>query len=207
MSKKPKKVAIYARVSTDENRQNPETQLIQLREYADRRGFEIVGEYIDIASGKREDRTRYNELLRDARQRKVDVVLVWRYDRFARSLQSLVNALSEFETLGVDFISFQENVDTTTPQGKLVFQIMGSLAEFESSLISTRVKAGMKRAKKQGKHIGRAKIDRKKQKKIEELLAKGYSVRWISQEVNVALSTAQKYAKQLQSEVVSLKAS
>jgi predicted site-specific integrase-resolvase len=140
---KTKRAAIYARVSTDENRQDPETQLRELRDFAERRGFEVVGEYIDHASGKTEERANYRQLLEDARRRRLDVVLVWRYDRFARSTVALVNALAEFRSLGVDFVSLQENVDTTTPQGELIFSIMASLAQFESSLISDRVKAGM----------------------------------------------------------------
>jgi DNA invertase Pin-like site-specific DNA recombinase len=110
-----KRVAIYARVSTVDKGQTPETQLIALREYAARRGFQSVGEYIDYASGTREDRPQYRLLLEAARKRHVDVVLVWRYDRFARSTQALVQALKEFHSVGVDFISYQENIDTTTP--------------------------------------------------------------------------------------------
>jgi DNA invertase Pin-like site-specific DNA recombinase len=100
-----KRVAIYARVSTVDKGQDPETQLISLREYAERRDFQIVGEYIDYASGTREDRPQYRQMLEAARKRRVDVVLVWRYDRFARSTQALVQALKEFQNLGVDFIS------------------------------------------------------------------------------------------------------
>ncbi len=103
-----KRVAIYARVSTFDKGQDPEAQLLQLREYADRRGFDVVGEYVDHATGTNEDRASYQRLLDDARKRKVDVILVWRYDRFARSTQALINALNEIRTLGVDYISIQE---------------------------------------------------------------------------------------------------
>jgi DNA invertase Pin-like site-specific DNA recombinase len=150
----PKRVALYARVSTLDKGQDPETQLVQLRQYAQARNFEIVTEYIDYASGTSEDRTQYKLMMDAAKKRKIDVVLVWRYDRFARSTQALVNALKEFQSLGIDFISYQENIDTTTPTGELIFHVMASLAQFESSLISQRVKAGMARAKAQGKHIG-----------------------------------------------------
>jgi DNA invertase Pin-like site-specific DNA recombinase len=146
------RVAIYARVSTDEGKQSPETQLRQLRAYAKSRGFTITGEFIDHATGRNEDRTHYRPMFDAVRKREVDIVLVWRYDRFARSTRALINALTEFKSLGVDFISFQENIDTTTPQGELIFTIMASLAQFESSLISARIKAGMERAKAQGKH-------------------------------------------------------
>ena len=99
--------------------------------YAARRGFLGAGEYVDYASGTREDRPRYRALLEVTRKRQVDVVLVWRYDRFARSTQALVRALKEFHSLDVDFISYQENIDTTTPQGEMIFTVMASLAQFD----------------------------------------------------------------------------
>jgi DNA invertase Pin-like site-specific DNA recombinase len=102
--------------------------LLALREYVVRRGFTLAGEYVDYASGTREDRPQYRALLETARKRQIDVVLVWRYDRFVRSTQALVHALNEFHSVGVDFISFQENIDTTTPQGELIFTVMASLA-------------------------------------------------------------------------------
>ncbi len=118
MSPTPKKrVAIYARVSTHDKKQDPETQLLPLREYASRRGFEIVDEYVDYGTGRTDDRANYKRLWDDARKRKVDVVLVFRWSRFARSTQALISALDEFRSLGVDFISFHEGSDTTTPQG------------------------------------------------------------------------------------------
>jgi DNA invertase Pin-like site-specific DNA recombinase len=149
-----RRVAIYARVSTFDKGQNPETQLKELRAYAAHRGLRVAHELVDYASGTSEERTHYQRLFDLVRKREVDIVLVWRYDRFARSTQALVNALVEFRDLGVDFISYQENIDTTTPQGKMVFAIMASLAEFESALISERVKAGMARARAEGKRIG-----------------------------------------------------
>jgi len=148
-----KRVAIYARVSTVDKGQTPETQLLTLRAYAVHRGFVVAGEYIDYASGTRTDRAQYHALLAAARQRQIDVVLVWRYDRFARSTQALVQALNEFHSLGVDFISSQENIDTTTPQGEMIFTVMASLAQFESALMSERVKAGMARARAQGNDL------------------------------------------------------
>ena len=107
--------------------------------YAARRAFVVVGEYVDYASGTREDRPQYQALFSAARRRQLDVVLVWRYDRFARSTPALVNALKEFQSLGVDFISYQEHIDTTTPQGELVFTVMASLAQFESALMAFSV--------------------------------------------------------------------
>ncbi len=187
--------ALYARVSTDDRGQDPETQLRQLREYADRRGFEIAGEFVDYASGTRNDRPQFRKLMEAARRREVDVVLVWRYDRFARSTQSLVNALMEFRALGVDFIGFQENVDTTTPQGELVFGLMASLAQFESALIGERVRAGMARARAQGRRISRPPIPAATRKRIEELARRGRSINGIAKELGVGYGTAWNYVR------------
>jgi DNA invertase Pin-like site-specific DNA recombinase len=192
-----KRVAIYARVSTVDKGQDPETQLMGLREYAERRGFEIVGEYIDYASGIREDRPKYRVLLDAARKRQLDVVLVWRYDRFARSTQALVQALKEFQSLRVDFISYQENIDTTTPQGEMIFTVMASLAQFESALISERVKAGMARAKAQGKRISRSPIAKSSQNRIAELHAQGVSLHQISKQLGIGYGTAWNYVQRL----------
>ena len=130
-------------------------------------------------------------MLEAARRRQFDVLLVWRYDRFARSMRELVNALSEFDGLGIDFISYNEGADTTTPQGKLLFGIMASLAEFERSLIAERVKAGMQRAKAQGKHTGRPALPSLTRAKIEELLRQTppLSLRAIARAVGVGVQT------------------
>ena len=188
-----KRVALYERVSTLDKGQDPETQLAQLREYAKRREFEIVGEFIDYASGTTEERKHYKEMMMAAKKRKIDVVLVWRYDRFARSTQALVNALKEFQNLGIDFISYQENIDTTTPTGELIFHVMASLAQFESSLISQRVKAGMARAKAQGKLISRPKLSIQKQEELFELQKTGLSMNKISKKAKVAYGTVYNY--------------
>ncbi len=189
------RAALYARVSTDDRGQNPETQLRQLRDYAERRGFEVAGEYVDFASGTRNDRPQFKKLMEAARRREVDVVLVWRYDRFARSTQALVNALMEFRALGVDFISYQENVDTTTPQGELVFGLMANLAQFESSLIGERVRAGMARARAQGRRISRPPIPAATRRRIEELARAGRSINGIAKELGVAYGTAWNYVR------------
>jgi DNA invertase Pin-like site-specific DNA recombinase len=190
-----RRAALYARVSTDDRGQDPETQLRQLREYADRRGFAVAGEFVDFASGTRNDRPSYKRLLEAVRKRQVDVVLVWRYDRFARSTQALVNALMEFRALGVDFISYQENVDTTTPQGELVFGMMANLAQFESSLIGERVRAGMARAKAQGKRVSRPPIPAATRRRIEELWREGRSINGIAKELGIAYGTAWNYVR------------
>ncbi len=186
-----KRAAIYARVSTTDRGQDPETQLRPLREYAARRGFAITEEFVDHASGARTDRERFKRLFEAARRRRFDVLLVWRYDRFARSTRELVNALEEFNSLGIDFISYTEGADTTTAQGKLLFGIMASLAEFERSLIAERVKAGMQRAKAQGKHTGRPALPSDKRRQIEKLYRDDpkRSLRSIAREVKVAPET------------------
>ena len=190
-----KRVAIYARVSTLNKGQDPETQLVALRAYAERRGFIKVGEYVEYAAGSQEDRPQYRALLAAAKKRQLDVVLVWRYDRFARSTQALVNALKEFHNLGVDFISYQENIDTTTPQGELIFTVMASIAQFERALISERVKAGMARAKAQGKRISRPPIPKLLQARIAELHAQGYSIHQISTRLSISYGTAWNYVQ------------
>jgi DNA invertase Pin-like site-specific DNA recombinase len=194
-----KRAAIYARVSTIDRGQNPDTQLLPLREYAERRGFPIVAEYVDDASGAKNDRERYRAMLEDARRRKFDVLLVWKYDRFARSLRELVNALAEFESLGIAFISPSEGADTTTPQGRLQFGIMATLAEFERSLIAERVRAGMARAKAQGKHTGRPPLPSVKYKEIEQLLKEGkLSAQAIASNVGVSQRTVMSIKKTLE---------
>jgi DNA invertase Pin-like site-specific DNA recombinase len=127
-------------------------------------------------------------------------VLVWRYDRFARSTRALINAFKEFQSLGVDFISHQENVDTTTPQGELIFSIMASLAQFESSLISERVKAGMARARAQGKHVSRPRIPTSTQAKIRQLRLQNppVSINAISKQLGIAYGTAWNYVNALE---------
>lgn len=153
-----KRVAIYARVSTS-NGQNPEMQLEELRTYCKRRGWEIAGEYTDAGvCGAKEHRPALDRLLTACRKRLVDAVVVYRYDRFARSLRQLVNALEEFRALGIDFVSLHEGVDTSTPNGRLVFGIFASIAEFERELIRDRVRSGIALAKSRGKRLGRARV-------------------------------------------------
>src|SRR5919112_597666 len=187
------RAGLYARVSTEDKGQDPETQLRPLREYADRRGFTVAGEFVDRASGTTEQRPQYQRLLEAARKRELDVVLVWRYDRFARSTRALVNALGEFRARGVAFISYQENVDTTTPQGELVFGMMANLAQFESALIGERVKAGVPRAKAKGKGPRRPPIPEATKRKIAELHAQGVSIKRIAKELKVAYGTVWNY--------------
>ena len=188
-----KRVALYTRVSTSE--QDPDVQLRQLREYAGHRGFEIVAELEDRISGAKEKRPSLDELWGMVRGRKVDVVLVHRFDRFARSSRQLVNALEEMQALGVDFISHSENIDTTTPAGKALFVMVSAFAEFERSLISERVKAGLEKARATGKKLGRPKVPAKTIAKIRTLRRqREMSLGAISKQLNVPRATVQKYA-------------
>lgn len=154
--KKEVRAALYARCSTHDKGQDPELQLAPLREYCQRRGFSIAGEYVDNGvSGTKNRRPQLDRLLDAARKREIDLIVVWKLDRFGRSLKQLVVALEELSSLGVGFISFQDNLDLTTAQGRLMFHIIGAMAEFERELIRERVKAGLENAKRKGKRLGR----------------------------------------------------
>ena len=151
-----KRAALYMRVSTKNHGQTTETQAVALQDYAARRGFEIVEEYRDEGiSGSKDSRPALDKLMKDARARKFDVVIVARFDRFARSVSHLLRALEEFSHLGVDFVSLSESVDTSTPMGKMIFTVLGAVAELERNLIKERVHMGISRARKQGKRLGR----------------------------------------------------
>jgi DNA invertase Pin-like site-specific DNA recombinase len=148
------RAALYLRVSTAD--QKPDLQYDGLRSYAAHAGLDIVQDYCDVAvSGRREGRPKLNALMSAARDREIDCVLVWKFDRFARSTRHLLTALEEFNHLGVRFISVQDQVDTESPMGRAMFTIIAAMAELESSLISERVTAGMKAAEARGKHLGR----------------------------------------------------
>ena len=153
------RTALYARVSTSDKGQDPEMQLRELREHCQRRGWEIVGEYVDVGvSGSKDSRPELNKLVADAKRRKLDAVLVWKLDRFGRSLKHLVNALAEFESLGIAFISLKESLDLTTPAGRLMFGIIAAMAECERDLIRERVRAGIANRRAKGFRVGRKPI-------------------------------------------------
>lgn len=153
------RTALYARVSTSDKGQDPEMQLRELREHCKRRGWEVVGEYVDVGvSGSQDSRPELNKLVADAHRRKLDAVLVWKLDRFGRSLKHLVNALAEFESLGIAFISLKESLDLTTPAGRLMFGIISAMAEFERDLIRERVRAGIANRRAKGLRVGRKPI-------------------------------------------------
>jgi DNA invertase Pin-like site-specific DNA recombinase len=183
------KVAIYARVSTANNGQDPTMQTRELREYADRRGWKLAGEYVDIGiSGSKEKRPQLDRLMADAHKRKFDAVCVWRFDRFARSVSHLLKALETFKALGIEFVSYSEQMDTSTPAGKMVFTVLGAVAELERSLIVERVKAGLRNARAKGKVLGRPRkvLD---MKKIAILQARGIGLRKIAVELGVGVGT------------------
>ena len=153
------RTALYARVSTSDKGQDPEVQLRELREYCQRRRFTIAGEYVDVGvSGSKDSRPELNRLMIDAAKRKFDAVVVWRFDRFARSVSHLLRALETFRSVGIEFVSYSEAIDTSTPVGKMTFTVLGAVAELERSLIIERVRAGVRNARAKGKRLGRPRV-------------------------------------------------
>jgi DNA invertase Pin-like site-specific DNA recombinase len=187
-----KRVALYARVSTLNHGQDPEVQLRELRAYCERRDFEITDTFIDKGvSGSRERRPALDRLMACCRKRLVDGVVVYRYDRFARSLRQLVNSLEEFRALNIEFISIHEGVDTSTPNGRLVFGIFASIAEFERELIRDRVRSGLAAAKAKGTLVGRPKVT-VDAPRIALLRRQGRSWAAITRETGISKGTAQR---------------
>ena len=187
------KVALYARCSTTDKGQDPELQLTPLREYCKKREFIIAGEYIDNGQSGSKDRRPQLDLLMDAaRKRQIDIILVWKLDRFGRSLRQLVTALDELSGLGVGFISYQDNLDFSTAQGRLMFHIIGSMAEFERELIGERVKAGLANAKRKGKRLGRKPIAPVITEKAQQLRKQGDSFRTIARKLDLSLGSVHK---------------
>ena len=152
-----KRASLYMRVSSLD--QHPETQLHDLRQLAAQRGFEVVQEYTDRISGAKARRPGLDQMMADARRGRFDVVLVWASDRIARSVKHFLDVLDELNRLGVEYVSFREQIDTGGPLGRAVVVIIGAIAELERSLIVERVRAGMRRAKLEGRHIGRKPLD------------------------------------------------
>jgi DNA invertase Pin-like site-specific DNA recombinase len=177
-----KRAALYMRVSTLD--QHPETQLYDLRQMAQQRGYQIVEEYTDTISGARARRPGLDQMMRDARRGRFDVLLVWASDRIARSVKHFLDVLDELNRLNIEFISFREQIDTGGPLGRAVVVIIGAIAELERNLIIERVRAGMRRARLEGRHIGRKPLeldrtailrDRQRGQSLGQL-AKSYSV-------------------------------
>jgi DNA invertase Pin-like site-specific DNA recombinase len=181
------RIAIYARVSTKD--QSCELQVRDLRAYCAARGFDLVREYVDVGqSGAKDSRPELNKLMDDARKRQFDAIVVWRFDRFARSTKHLLTALEEFRSLGIQFISYQENIDTASALGQALFTIVSAVAQLERDLIRERVTAGIRNARASGKKLGRPKtsVDRKE---ILKLKAQGLSLRQIAVKLGVGYGT------------------
>jgi DNA invertase Pin-like site-specific DNA recombinase len=186
------RAAFYARVSTANNGQDPKMQTRELREYCERRGWKFAGEYVDEGiSGTKDSRPELNKLMADAHRRRFDAVVVWRFDRFARSVSHLLRALETFKALGIEFVSLSEQVDTTTPTGKMVFTVLGAVAELERSLIAERVRAGLRNARARGKRLGRPRVV-VDAVRVGILRGQGRSWREITREMGISKGSAQR---------------
>ena len=186
------RVAIYARVSTLNHGQDAGLQTREMRQFAEARGWTFADEYIDAGiSGAKDSRPELNRLMADAYKRRFEVVCVWKFDRFARSVSHLLRALETFQALGIQFVSLSEQLDTSTPTGKMVFTVLGAVAELERSLIAERVRAGLRNAKAKGKRLGRPRriVDAAK---IASLRGQGRSWRSIARQLGVSARSARR---------------
>jgi DNA invertase Pin-like site-specific DNA recombinase len=195
----PARAAIYARVSTANNGQDPVVQTREMQEYCPRRGWTIVDAYVDVGiSGSKEKRPELDRLMADAHRRRFDVVVVWRFDRFARSVSHLLRALETFQAIGIEFVSLSEQLDTSTPTGRMVFTVLGAVAELERSLIAERVRAGMRNARAKGKRIGRpprTQLSPEDRKSIAEAYwCRKASFRKLAKRFDTSIGTAQRCA-------------
>jgi DNA invertase Pin-like site-specific DNA recombinase len=186
------RVAIYARVSTTNHGQDVGMQTRELRQFAEVRGWTVAGEYVDAGvSGAKDSRPELNRLMADAHKRRFDVVCVWRFDRFARSVSHLLRALETFKALGIDFVSYSEQMDTSTPAGKMVFTVLGAVAELERSLTVERVRAGLRNARAKGKTLGRPRVA-VDAARIASLRATGASWQTITRQLGISAGTAKR---------------
>jgi DNA invertase Pin-like site-specific DNA recombinase len=188
-----KRAAIYVRVSTD--KQTVENQVGELRRIAERRGWEVVEIYNDagISGSKgRDQRPGLDRMLKDASKRRFDIVMAWAIDRLGRSLIDLLGTIQGLEASGVDLFLEQQAIDTTTPAGKLMFQVTGAFAEFERSMIRQRVNAGLRRAVEQGKRLGRPTIDSATERRIQSHLRKGTGILKVAGICGVGTGTVQR---------------
>ena len=189
------KIALYTRVSTQE--QSVGMQISDLRRYSKQRGFDVYREYSDEGvSGTKDRRPALDELMEDAKKRKFDAVICWRFDRFARSTKHLITALEEFRHLGIEFISYQENIDTSSPLGKAVFTIVSAIAELERNIIIERVRAGIRRAKENGKRLGRPKRLNLNVEELQKMRDQGLSFKKIGEKVKACPATIYKTLKE-----------
>jgi DNA invertase Pin-like site-specific DNA recombinase len=195
----PKRAAIYVRVSTD--KQTVENQVAALRQIAERRGWEVIEQYSDagISGAKgRDGRPGLDQMLKDASKRKFDVIMAWAIDRLGRSLIDLLHTVETLHACGVDLYLDQQGIDTTTPTGKLMFQVCGAFGEFERSMIRQRVNAGLKRAVAQGKQLGRPRIDAALEKRIQAQLRLGKGMLKVARELGVGSGTVQRVKAEME---------
>ena len=185
-----RRAVLYSRVSTLHHGQDSEVQSREIREYCQRRGWPLVGEYVDAGiSGVKERRPQLDRLVADAHKRKFEVIVVWKFDRFARSVSHLLRALENFRALGIEFVSLSEQIDTSTPTGKMIFTVLGAVAELERSLIAERVRAGLRNAKAKGKRLGRPSRP-VNATHVAQLRAQGLTWRAIGKQLGMAPRTA-----------------
>ena len=198
ISKKRTSVALYARVSTDG--QTTENQLQELRKVADRNGWQIIQEFVDhgISGAKgRDQRPAFDEMCKGVIRKEFDLVMAWSVDRLGRSLQHLVTFLDELHSKKVDLFLHRQGIDTTTPAGKMMFQMLGVFAEFERAMIKERINAGLTRARAQGKTLGRPKVSLQVENKIRKLRSTGKGIRKIASELRVGVSTVKRVVDEL----------
>jgi len=183
-----KSVAIYARVSTD--RQSTESQLNTLREYIEKREWNLFKEYIDEGfTGSNTKRPAFKEMMADAKKRRFDVLLVYKLDRLSRSLKDLIITLDDLKSTGIDFVSYDNSLDTTTPTGRLIFHVVGSVAEFEREIIKERVKSGLENARRKGKRLGRPPVSSALVEEAKRLRSQGMPYRKIGLQLGIPEST------------------
>src|ERR1700680_5135352 len=191
----PTKAAIYARVSTTNHGQDVSTQTRDLEQFAKARGWRLIDSYLDVGiSGSKDKRPQLDRLMADAHKRRFNIVIVWKFDRFARSVFHLLRALETFNALGIAFVSLSEQMDTTTPTGKMIFTVLGAVAELERSLIVERVRAGLRNARAKGKTLGRPRVVVDTER-ITALRAQGLSLRSIASELGASVGTVYQAAR------------
>jgi DNA invertase Pin-like site-specific DNA recombinase len=197
-SSAPRRAALYLRVST--TGQTVENQRRELEQVAARRGWGVVEIYQDngVSGAKgREHRPGLDQLLKDASRRRFDVVMAWAIDRMGRSLVDLLSTIEHLQATGVDLYLDQQNIDTTTPAGKLLFQVTGAFAEFERSMIRQRVNAGLARARAQGKRLGRPRVDHRMETKVRAELTKGTGVIKTAKALGIGVGTVQRIKREM----------
>lgn len=191
------RVAIYGRVSTSNHGQDIGLQTRELRQFCEARGWQLAGEYLDEGiSGAKDSRPELNRLMADASRRRFDAIIVWKFDRFARSVSHLLRALETFNSLGIAFVSLSEQIDTTTPTGKMIFTVLGAVAELERSLIAERVRAGLRNARAKGKRLGRPRVS-VDAARIASLRGSGLSWPAIARELGVSVGKVYQSARSL----------